>query len=92
MSDSPQKRPADNTDEQPQSGDDQGNPAGKTSLLEVTQGVLASLIGVQSAKNRERDFKRGDARDYIAVYVVLVIALVIGMIVLVSAVLDAAGK
>lgn len=79
-------------EESPDNGATGTDKPGKTSLLEVTQGVLASLIGVQSAKNRERDFKRGDARDYIAVYVVLVIALVIGMIAVVSSVLDAAGK
>lgn len=64
----------------------------KTSLLEVIQGVLAGLLGVQSEEKRERDFKRGDARDYIAVYVILVIGLVIGMIVAVNMVLSAAGK
>lgn len=71
--------------------DTQPAPARKTNLLEVTQGVLAGLFGVQSQKNRERDFKRGDARDYIAVYVLLVIAMVVGMIVAVNMVISAAG-
>lgn len=64
----------------------------KTSLIEVTQGVLAGLFGVQSERNRERDFNRGDASDYIAVYVLLVVALVIGMVVAVNMVLSAAGN
>ena len=53
---------------------------------------MAALFGVQSAKNRERDFTKGDAGNYIGVYVVLVLALVIGMVVTVNMVLDAAAK
>ena len=84
MSDSRQTPPDDDQDEQA--------PARKTSMLEVLQGVLAGLFGVQSARNRERDFKRGDARDYIAVYVILVVALVLGVVVAVNLVLSAAGQ
>jgi len=64
-------------------------PDKKPNLFQVIASVLASLLGVQSNKNRERDFKNGDARDYIGVYVVLVIALVIGMVILVNMVLPA---
>lgn len=56
----------------------------KTSFLEVCQGVLAGLFGVQSQKNRERDFKRGNGGDYILIYTVMVVALVIGMVVVVN--------
>lgn len=58
----------------------------KTTFLEVCQGVLAGLFGVQSQKNRERDFKRGNGGDYILIYVVMVVALVIGMVVVVKTV------
>ncbi|MDF1822781.1 MAG: DUF2970 domain-containing protein [Alcanivoracaceae bacterium] len=91
MSDDPRDPQSPATPPENSDNDTAGQPR-KTSLVEVVQGVLASLIGVQSAKNRERDFKRGDPGDYIAVYVLLVIGLVIGMIALVSSVLDAAGK
>lgn len=77
--------------------DPNGDPAGprqdreKPGFRKVVMSVLAAVFGVQSQKNRERDFKKGDPGDYIAVYVVLVIALVIGMIVAVNLVLKAAG-
>ena len=79
-------------DQRPERDDEDKPDEGKTSLLEVIQGVLAGLFGVQSARNRERDFRRGDARDYIAVYVILVIALVVGMVVAVNLVLASAGQ
>ena len=61
-------------------------------FLQVLQSVLAAMFGVQSHKNRERDFNKGRAGDYIAVFVIFVIGLVIGMIVLVNMVLSSAGK
>ncbi|MED5431455.1 MAG: DUF2970 domain-containing protein [Pseudomonadota bacterium] len=63
----------------------------KPSLIQTINSILAALFGVQSAKNRERDFTKGDAGNYIGVYVVLVVALVIGMIITVNMVLDAAA-
>lgn len=64
----------------------------RPNLLQVIWSVLAALFGVQSKSNRERDFRQGKAGDYILVYVVLVVAMVIGMIVTVNMVLDAAAK
>ena len=71
------------------------NPANqdkKPTLIQTISSIMAALFGVQSAKNRERDFTKGDAGNYIGVYVVLVLALVIGMVVTVNMVLDAAAK
>jgi len=68
---------------------DQGK---KPTLIQTISSILAALFGVQSSKNRERDFTKGDAGNYIGVYVVLVLALIIGMIVTVNMVLDAAAK
>ena len=71
----------------------QDNPEpGKPNLFQVIWSVIAALFGVQSGKNRERDFKQGKAGDYILVYVVLVVAMVVGMIITVNMVLDAASK
>jgi hypothetical protein len=67
-------------------------PDKKPNLLQVIGSVLASLLGVQSGKNRERDFLKGDPKDYIGVYVVLVILFVISIIVVVNMVLSSAGK
>jgi len=74
---SPQNKP---TDEQ------------RPSFLQVVQSVVSAVFGVQSGKNRERDFKQGKASDYIVVYVLLVLALIIGMIITVNLVLSGAGK
>lgn len=64
---------------------------GKPNLFQVVMSVLAALFGVQSGRNRERDFKKGSPGDYILVYVILVVAMVIGMIVTVNLVLSSAG-
>lgn len=73
---------------------DQHKPdsAHKPSLLQVAQSVLAAVFGVQSAQNRERDFKKGQPGDYIAIYVIIVITMVVGMIITVNMVLASAGK
>lgn len=39
----------------------------KLSFLQVAGSVLASFFGVQKHANRERDFSRGRARDFIFV-------------------------
>ncbi|MFP1684352.1 DUF2970 domain-containing protein [Alloalcanivorax sp. C16-1] len=72
-----EQRPADRPDQRPR-------------FLQVVHSVLAALFGVQSGANRERDFQKGKAGDYIGVFVVMVIALVIGMFVVVSIVINAA--
>lgn len=77
------------TDQSPETSNETEKKPG---LVEVTYSVLAALFGVQSAKNRERDFKRGKASDYIAVYVILVIAMVVGMIITVNVVLSSATQ
>lgn len=84
----PQQEPTEqeNPDQAP-SGENQ-----RPSLLQVVWSIIAALFGVQSARNRERDFRHGKAGDYILVYVILVIALVIAVIAVVSAVLRSAGQ
>lgn len=61
-------------------------------IFQVIWSILAGLFGVQSKNNRERDFNAGKASDYIIVYVVLVLTLIIGVLIAVSMVLDAAAK
>jgi hypothetical protein len=67
-------------------------PEKKPSLLQVIASVVASLFGVQSGANRERDFQKGDPKDYIGVYVALVVLFVVSMIIIVNMVLASAGK
>ena len=80
-----------NRESGPESAGDGSEKHRKPNLFQVAFSVVAAVFGVQTHENRERDFKKGDPRDYIAVYVVLVIALVIGMIVVVNLVLEGAG-
>lgn len=49
------------------------------SFWQVVKSVLAGLLGVQSAKNRERDFKHGKFSTYVfvALFVVFIFILVI---------------
>lgn len=53
----------------------------------VISSVFAGLLGVQSDKNREKDFKQGRASDYIIFGVIGVVLLVVTMGVIVSTVM-----
>lgn len=76
----------------PQHSDEQrDNGPAKPNLLQTISSILAALFGVQSAKNRERDFTKGDAGNFIGVYVVLVVVFVVAMMLVVRAVLSSAG-
>lgn len=80
------------SDQHPAQDQAQQPDNGKPTLWQTIHSILAGLLGVQSSKNRERDFTKGDAGNFIGVYVVLVAALVIGMVVTVNLVLDSAAK
>jgi hypothetical protein len=53
-------------------------------LWEVFQGVIAMLIGVQSEKNRERQFKYGKLHQFIIVGIVTTIIFILHIILLVK--------
>jgi len=59
----------------------------KTNLATVVKSVFAAIFGVQSNKNRERDFKQGDATNFIIVGVVMVFLMVIGVALVVNQVM-----
>jgi len=46
------------------------------SLLHVVKSVLAALIGVQSEKNRQVDFKHGSLSTYIVIGLIATLAFV----------------
>ena len=55
-------------------------------LLQVIGSVLAAFFGVQSSKNKERDFKHGNHKVFILVGILLTLAflvIVIGIVQLV---------
>lgn len=64
----------------------QDNSSNAPSLLQVVVSVLSAAFGVQSDKNRQRDFQHGNAATFIAVGLgatVLFILLIYGVVTLV---------
>lgn len=58
---------------------DEDKSTEKLSLLQVAGSVISSFVGVQKNANRERDFKRGRARDFIIVGVVLTLLFILAV-------------
>ncbi|QIL89051.1 DUF2970 domain-containing protein [Microbulbifer sp. SH-1] len=63
----------------------------KPSFGQVVLSTLAAAIGVQSNKNRERDFKGGSIKTYIAAGVIFTALFVIALILVVKTVLSNMG-
>lgn len=59
----------------------------KPTLWQVYASVLSAIFGVQSSKNRERDFAKGDPKQFALVYISIVITIVLTMVMLVRTVL-----
>lgn len=57
------------------------------SLLQLIGSVLAAFLGVQSDKNRRRDFQTGDPKSYIIIGIVTTLLLIAGLIAIVNWVL-----
>ena len=51
----------------------------KLSFLQTLGSVLASFAGIQNNAKRERDFKQGRARDFIAVGVLITVLFIVGV-------------
>jgi hypothetical protein len=67
---------------------DQTNPnLKKPTLLQVFGSVLSAIFGIQNSKNRERDFSKGDPKQFAIVYIIIVISIVLSMVMLVRTVL-----
>lgn len=61
-------------------------------FLGLAQSTLAAIFGIQSDKNRQQDFKKGDASQFITMGIIAVVAIVVTMIVVVNSVLESAAK
>jgi hypothetical protein len=59
----------------------------KPSLLHVVKSVIAGIVGVQSDKNREVDFKHGSLPAYIVVGFVATLLFILAIISIVSLVI-----
>lgn len=56
-------------------------------LLQVTGSVLAAFFGVQSSKNKERDFKHGNHKVFIVVGLLMTVVFLVTVITVVQLVL-----
>ena len=61
-------------------------------FLGLLQSTVAAIFGIQSDKNRQQDFKQGDASQFIIMGVIAAMALVVIMILVVNSVIDSAAK
>jgi len=60
-------------------------------LLQTAASVLSAAFGVQSSKNRERDFKYGKASTFIVAGIIFTVLLVLALYFVVRLSLRAAG-
>ncbi|MGB0494914.1 MAG: DUF2970 domain-containing protein [Kangiellaceae bacterium] len=63
----------------------------KVGPVQVIGSVLAAMFGVQSDKNRERDFNSGNMSHFIFVGIVFVIIFIFTLIAIVNTILEEAG-
>lgn len=64
----------------------------KVSFFTIVQSVLAAAIGVQSEKNRQRDFKQGKPIYYIIAGLIFVVIFITVIITIVQLVLPASTQ
>ncbi|MEZ9523337.1 DUF2970 domain-containing protein [Enterovibrio norvegicus] len=57
-------------------------------FIDIVKSVFAAMFGVQSDKNRQRDFKQSSMVPYIVVGVVFVVLFVLGLMAIVSVVMS----
>ena len=69
--------------------DEQGRPP---SLWQVIASVAASFFGVQSSRNRERDFKHGKAAHFIVIGLLATVTFIGLVVLLVRLALHQAGQ
>lgn len=67
-------------------------PEHKPGLLAIVGSVLAAGFGVQSSKNQERDFAQGKARNFIIGGVLFTALFVVTVYLVVTTVLEQAGR
>jgi len=60
---------------------------GKLSLKNIIFSILSSFIGIQSNKNRERDFKSNSAIYFIIVGIIITVIFIITLYIIVKLVL-----
>ncbi|CAA0119428.1 Uncharacterised protein [Halioglobus japonicus] len=72
--------------------DSQEPPPRKLNPLQVIASVLAAGLGVQSSKNRERDFKQGRIGIFIAAGIIFTLVFIASVMFVVQTVIKNAGQ
>lgn len=67
------------------------NPGKKPNVLQLVGSVLSAAIGIQSNKNRERDFKHGKLGTFVVAGVIFVVLFIFSVYSVVRLVLRHAG-
>ena len=67
------------------------SPEKPPTLWQVVTSVSASFFGVQSSKNRERDFKHGKPSQFIVIALVATVLFVLAIVLVVKLALSKAG-
>ena len=71
--------------------DSSDNNTSKPGIFSMVVSVLAAFLGVQTEKNRQRDFQHGSPKAYIIIGVILTILFVLGLVGLVNLVMAIAA-
>ncbi len=72
----------------PRDANENGVDKKRVNPLQVIGSVLAAGLGVQSSKNRERDFKQGRAGVFIAAGIVFTVLFIAALVTVVQLVLE----
>jgi divalent metal cation (Fe/Co/Zn/Cd) transporter len=67
-------------------------PEAPHTLWDTIKSVAASFFGVQSSKNRDRDFKHGKAAHFIVVGIVATVVFILTIVLVVRLVLRMAAQ
>ncbi len=79
---------ADRKEDTADNNSEEQNQQQAPSLLQVVGSVLAAFFGVQSSKNKERDFKHGNHRVFIIVGIVMTLIFLLSVFTVVQIVLS----
>ncbi len=72
--------------DRPQKTEEKASP----SFLQIVMSTLAAAFGVQTNKNRERDFNGGNIVTYIAAGLIFTVGFIVGVALLVKTILASA--
>ncbi|MGH1470291.1 MAG: DUF2970 domain-containing protein [Cellvibrionaceae bacterium] len=75
----------------PEEKNDSNQDLAKPTFIQVVGSTLAAAIGIQNSKNRERDFKHGNIKTFIAAGVIFTIIFVLTVSFIVKMVLKSLG-